>query len=672
MKPFGKKLRNTVIDYNDKLLFDLMYRYFYRQAEGFAQQRAAEAASFMREAQEKSDETRYLRESLQRTREQLDSEKRLNTAINAAAQRFGVSPAYLAATAQREYGVFLQGDPEAVDYGQGNIGNNSSATGVMQFIDGTWLGVVRNPTFQAAVGLDISDMSEQQLLDLRKDPEMALMGGAFFTAQNSRLARAALGREPTDADLYIMHFMGSGGGPRLFRLMQSNPNMSAVHLFPEQAAANRSVYYKADGSERTVREVYNELGRLHGTDRGSETYTEYGDRQTRTRILEETERRVADDPVSFAMQTGTVTTGDVFEPGGMAARGEHARTVADYYSIPVSEMQPFTNDEASQIATAFKDGSADDVLGILTSIQQMGGPMARAGMAQIAEVSDVYAYAGGLQLETGQGAVAAEVVRGQKRLDENPDILRQVGAAPRDISDAFLNATGGALMDAAPNQRQAIMDAALAHYVETQVARGRAGSFDTDAFSASVQAVLGARQGTPAMDDVNGARTVLPPGVTGDALEEAFENMTVADWIAMSEQGEPPRYVTGAVADPEALADEAQLRAIGGGRYRVMMSDGSYLITGRPSPNGQLEPYIFIPTADALQQVNTQAEERRVQREAEFLESVQRPEVSQQVADVAAAQEDGVLTTEEQQALFQKYGAMWAYDAEGNRIVPTQ
>ncbi|CAH1240697.1 FHAD1 [Branchiostoma lanceolatum] len=52
-----------------------------RQAEGFAQQRAAEAASFMREAQEKSDETRYLRESLQRTREQLDSEKRLNTAI---------------------------------------------------------------------------------------------------------------------------------------------------------------------------------------------------------------------------------------------------------------------------------------------------------------------------------------------------------------------------------------------------------------------------------------------------------------------------------------------------------------------------------------------------------------------------------------------------------------
>lgn len=404
----------------------------------------------------------------------------------------------------------------------------------------------------------------------------------------------------------------------------------------------------------------------------SPTQAQYEDQQTLKRIATETQRRLDDDPMGLAARTGFMTLGDIFAEGGMAARGEQARAVADYYALPVGEMQPFTNDEAAAISTAFANGSADEVLGILTSIQQMGGDMARAGMAQIAEVDDVYAYAGGLQLETGQGAVAAEVVRGQRRLAENPDIMRQVGAAPRDISDAFLNATGGALMDAAPGQRQTIMDAALAHYIETQVSRGRAGVFDTDDFSASVQAVLGGRQGAPAMDDVNGARTVLPAGVTGEALEEAFENMTVADWTAMSEHGEPPRYVTGAVADPEDLADEAQLRAIGGGRYRVMMSDGSYLITGRPSPNGQLEPYIFIPTADAVESVNTRAEERRVQRETEILESAQRPEVDEQVADVLAAQEDGTITAEEMQALFQKYGAMWAYDAEGNRIIPTQ
>lgn len=597
---------------------------------------------------------------------------RLNTAITNAAQRFGVSPAYLAATAKREYGVFLQGDPDAIDYGQGNIGNNSSATGVMQFIDGTWLGVVRDPRFQAAMGLDITGKSEEELLAMRGDPDMAMMGGAFFTANNARLARAALGREPTDADLYIMHFMGEGGGPRLFRLMQSNPEVSGAHLFPEQAAANRSVYYNRDGSERTVREVYNELGRLHGTGDGSETYMEYGDRQTRERILDDSERRLADDPMDFAARTGTVAMGDVFEPGGMQARGEQARSVANYYSIPVSEMQPFTNNEAAQIAEQFKNGSADDVLGILTSIQQMGGDMARAGMAQLGDVSDVYAYAGGLQLETGQGAVAAEVVRGQKRLDENPDIARQIGATPTDLSAAFTNATGGALLDAAPAQRQAIMDSALAHYVETQVARGRAGAFNQDAFTASVQSVLGARQGAPSIGEVNGSKTVMPPGVTGEALERAFENMTVADWTSMSEQGEPPRYITGEIADPQDLADEAQLRAIGGGKYRVMTSDGSYLVTGRPAPNGQLEPYVFVPTADAVHNVNTVAETRTVERREAAIEAMQRPEVSEQVSDVAAAQEDGVLTSEEQEALFAKYGAMWAYDAEGNRITPTQ
>ena len=594
---------------------------------------------------------------------------RLNTAITNAAQRFGVSPSYLAATVQREYGVFLKG--EDTDYTQGNIGDNSTAKGPMQFIEDTWLGVVKNPRFQAAAGIDIAGKSDAELLEMRGDVDLALMGGAFFTANNAKIARSALGREPTDADLYIMHFMGEGGGPRLFRMMRANPNVEAADMFPAQAKANKSVYYNKDGSARTVQEVYNELGRLHGTGDGSETYMEYGDRQTRERILADSEKRLADDPMDYALRTGTVAIGDVFEQGGMAARGEQARAVADYYSIPVDDMQPFTNDEASQIAEQFKNGTADDVLGILTSIQQMGGPMARAGMNQIGEVSDVYAYAGGLQLETGQGAVAADVVRGQKRLDENPNIADNVGAAPRDISDAFINATGGALMDAAPDQRQAIMDAALAHYIETQVSRGRAGKFNSDAYATSVQAVLGARQGTPAIDKVNGSQTVLPPGVTGPALEEAFDNMTVADWTMMSETGAPPRYITGEIADPEDMSDEAQLRAIGGGRYRVMMSDGNYLVTGERAANGQVEPYIFVPTADAISGVNEAASRQEIERDRAFVEDAQRPDTDQQRTDVLNAMKDG-LTTEEQQALIAKYGQMFAYDADGNRVVPQQ
>lgn len=395
----------------------------------------------------------------------------------------------------------------------------------------------------------------------------------------------------------------------------------------------------------------------------SPTQAQYEDQKTLERIAAETQRRLDDDPMSLAARTGLMSLGDVFEEGGMAARGEHARAVADYYSIPAADIQPFTNDEAAAIAAKFADGSADEVLGILTSVQQMGGEVARAGMAQIAEVDDVYAHAGGLQLETGQGAVAAEVVRGQRRLVENPDMMRRVGAAPQEISDAFASATEGALMGVKPRDREATMGAALAHYVETQVARGRVSGFDPEAFTNSVQAVLGGKQGAPAVGDVNGVRTVLPPGVTSEALEGALNVMTSADWTTMSEQGEAPRYITGEAAEPEDLADEARLHSIGGGRYRVSVSDGSYLTTGRLAPNGQVEAYIFAPTPDAIEEVNL-----REQRGAEL----RRPENTGQIADVLAAQEDGVLTLEEQQALLKKYGARWAYDAEGKRIVGTE
>lgn len=602
---------------------------------------------------------------------------RVNNAINHSARMFGVSPAYLASTAQREYGMHLKGDN--IDYGKGNAEGASSALGIMQFLDDTWLGVVRNNAFLQATGLNIAGMSEQELLDLRKDPDIAIMGGAFFTAQNARAARSVLGRPPNDAELYIMHFMGQGGGTRLFRLMQSNPDMSAAHLFPEQAKANPTIFHKKDGSDRTVREVYSTLGAKHATGEGSETYHQYADRQTANKMLDDTERRLADDPMSFALQAGTAAVGDIFGEGGMAARGEAARSVADYYSIPMEDMKPFTQEEAAALSKQIKEGSADEVLGVVTSVQQMGGEIARAALAQIAVSDDVYGFAGGLQLETGQGAVAADVIRGQKRLEENPAIRSQMGVPDYEIGAAFVSATGGALLDADPGQRQSIMDAAIAHYVETQMARGRADGFDEDLFSRSVQAVLGGREGAPAMEDVNGAMTILPPGVSGASMEAALQNMTLADWAGMSAQGEPPRYITGAVADPETLADEAQLRAIGGGQYRVAVSDGSYLITGRPAANGQLEPFVMVPTADKVKEINDEAARQAAADNAEQVEQDTQdvqdtidqiaPQRRSDVPGVDEALEDGVITPEESAALFEKYGVRWMFDDEGNRIM---
>jgi hypothetical protein len=471
---------------------------------------------------------------------------------------------------------------------------------------------------------------------------------AAYAAAARDQFREVLGRDPSDEELYMAHQFGIGEATQV-ALGYRDGDPEAVARYTEAVRD-----YAGAGPN------------------GGVAASAYARQERMTAMAADAERRLAADPMTYAAQTGTFTLTPLDGPDGFTTRGEEARRVADYYNIPLDAMQPFTEDEAAAFSERFANGSSDDVLEILTAIQQMGWPVARAAMNQLDDVHDVYAYAGGLQLETGRGAVAADIVRGQRRLEENPDVQRQIGATEQDTSDAFMNATGGALMDAAPDQRQAIMDAALAHYVETSVARGRAGRFDTDMFAASVQAVLGGRQGAPALDEVNGARTVLPPGVSGAEIETAFNNMTVADWASMSEQGLPPRYVTGALAEPDDIAGEATLRAIGGGRYRVALSDGSYLVTGRPGQNGRLEAFVFVPTADRIREVNTVAEERATQREADIREQMQRPDVSQQVADIQAAMEDGTLTLEEQQLLFSRYGAMWAYDDQGNRIAPTQ
>lgn len=63
---------------------------------------------------------------------------------------------------------------------------NSSAGGLFQFIDGTWK--------QYGKGRD------------RFDPVAAAEAAADLTAANQRALRNALGREPTNAELYLAHY----------------------------------------------------------------------------------------------------------------------------------------------------------------------------------------------------------------------------------------------------------------------------------------------------------------------------------------------------------------------------------------------------------------------------------------------------------------------------------
>ena len=186
---------------------------------------------------------------------------RVMSAIQAAAQKTGTGFDYLLRTARRESS--LQPTAQA---------STSTARGLYQFIDSTWLTMVREEgrnlglgRFAEQIGRDASGRptvadpaARQQILALRDDPAVsALMAGAF-TNRNAAELRSATGRNPTEGELYMAHFLGSGGAARLINANQSNPQATAARLFPDAAGANRRIFFD-QGRPRTIAEVYQVL-----------------------------------------------------------------------------------------------------------------------------------------------------------------------------------------------------------------------------------------------------------------------------------------------------------------------------------------------------------------------------------------------------------------------------
>jgi hypothetical protein len=68
-----------------------------------------------------------------------------------------------------------------------------------------------------------------------------------------------IGRRPTESELYMAHFMGVGGAAKLITNAEDNPQVSGARLFPNAAAANRSIFYDHSGRSRSISEVYSVL-----------------------------------------------------------------------------------------------------------------------------------------------------------------------------------------------------------------------------------------------------------------------------------------------------------------------------------------------------------------------------------------------------------------------------
>ena len=190
------------------------------------------------------------------------SRARIAGSIKQAASTSGTSFEYLLATAKMESNF----NPKAA-------ATTSSARGLFQFIDQTWLGTVKEAGPQFGYGkyadaitrspsgsYSVSDPAARDaIMKLRDDPDAASSMAAVLTQSNSFKLTGSIGRRPTDAELYMAHFMGAGGAARLISNAEDNPNASGARLFPNAAAANRSIFYERGGRERSVAQVYSVL-----------------------------------------------------------------------------------------------------------------------------------------------------------------------------------------------------------------------------------------------------------------------------------------------------------------------------------------------------------------------------------------------------------------------------
>lgn len=194
---------------------------------------------------------------------------RVRSAIAQASQRTGVDFGYLYNQAKVESG--LRPDARA---------QTSSASGLYQFIDQSWLAALKRHGAKHGLGwaadcissngrgrLTVSNPAMRAtIMNLRHEPEASALMAAETASENRSMVERATGRQANATDLYMAHFLGPQGASEFLSAMGANPDQRADRINPAAANSNRAVFYTADGSPRTLAEVYDRFSRKMGDD----------------------------------------------------------------------------------------------------------------------------------------------------------------------------------------------------------------------------------------------------------------------------------------------------------------------------------------------------------------------------------------------------------------------
>ena len=159
----------------------------------------------------------------------------------------------------------------------------SSATGMYQFIDDTWLKTIKSYGHKYGLGIYADQVEfytddngkeraiinnpiiHQHVLELRTNPRISALLAAEFTLENDNKLSCYLNRKINRTERYLAHFFGPEDVVHFIRAFNNNPNQIAADLFPDSAKANPGVFKPWRKGSQTIKQIYDKFDQKFNT-----------------------------------------------------------------------------------------------------------------------------------------------------------------------------------------------------------------------------------------------------------------------------------------------------------------------------------------------------------------------------------------------------------------------